>query len=54
MKRLVYYLRDLVWTSILSTTFLILAMLALFSGDFALAQAVALIGIGLAILSVRS
>jgi len=54
MKRVIYYLRDLVWPSILATAFLVSSAGMLLFGAFAVAQVLALIGIAFAILSVRS
>ena len=54
MKRVIYYLRDLVWPSLLSAAFAVGAAGMLLFGAFATAQVLALLSISFAILSVRS
>lgn len=54
MKRVIYYLRDLVWPSVLSVGLVIGALGFLAFDAVAIAQVLALVAIALAILSVRS
>lgn len=54
MKRVIYYLRDLVWPSVLAAGFGVAAVGTLMFYSVAVAQVFALLAISSAILSVRS
>jgi hypothetical protein len=54
MKRVIYYLRDLVWPSVLAAGFGVATVGALMFHSIAVAQVFALLAISSAILSVRS
>jgi hypothetical protein len=54
VKRVIYYLRDLVWPSVLAIGLVIASLGFLALDAVAIAQVLALVAIALAILSVRS
>jgi len=54
MRRVWYYLRDLVWTSVLSVGLVIASLGFLAFDAVAIAQVLALVAVAFAILSIRS
>jgi hypothetical protein len=54
MRRVWYYLRELIWLSILSVVFILASLVSLLTGSLDTAGILATIAVAFAILSIRS